>query len=513
MASRHLEHAWIAVALAGACLRCGSGSDAPRGQVVLFIDTDAPIASQSLVPAEEFKRDASVDTLRIDILDDQDRPIRGKTRQISASDLVNWPVSFGLESSAEAKLARLRLRAFRARFAEARTDPDTQAQLYEPVAGYTIDRVVEVPLPEKGAFGLRVVLHAQCRGKRPDFVRRTTCVDDPDPLSLGSFRSGLEVLPTGSERDPNALPARPLAWWPGSQADCPAGPPAQNDATRVCIPGGFFMLGNLRVVGFGALKRSDAVPAHPVVMRPFRIDRTEVTLQRYWDKIGPTAPNGKSPECTANLGAPQLPLNCVTWDEAQDICTKMGGRLPTEAEWEYVASGRGRGFLFPWGDEPPDCNSASMGHGQSAAGFEQCGLLSGPEPVASYTDKRPGGKDAIVIDDPTNPIVDMAGSVSEWMLDSFKPYDEDTSCWERDSVLTHPFCYKQAVAEHSVRGGNWSGQMEVAYVALRNNQSTDRYPSVGFRCVYPLVGAANDPILDPKGSNAKEYAQYFSKRR
>ncbi|MBI5537166.1 MAG: formylglycine-generating enzyme family protein [Deltaproteobacteria bacterium] len=514
MASRLGSFAWMLLVLPTASLGCSSDSDAPRGQVVLYIDTDAPIASQTLT--EDFKRDASVDTLRIDILDGEYRPIQGMTRIIPASDVLNWPLSFGLEPAADSKLARMRLRAFRARNAEARTDPDTKAQIYEPVAGYTIDRVVEVPLPDKGAFALRVVLHSKCRGKRPDLVRRTTCVDDPAPDRLGTYRQGIEVLPTAAAKDPNAAPARPVEWWPAASTSCDGQP---FDPDRMCVSGGFFMLGNLRVVGFGALRRSDAVPAHPVVIRPFLIDRKEMTVGRWLAAVDPNPANlpvTTDQGCTAASASPNrldLPLNCVTWNQAQEACIALGGRLPTEAEWEYVATGRGRGYLFPWSDDPPDCKSASLGHKPSSAGFEQCDALSEPEPAASYA-RLNGGRDETADDPAQGTAVDLAGSLSEWMFDSFRPYDADKECWERDALLVHPVCYKDAalVPEHSVRGGNWASQLEVAYASLRNNQGDAGYFTVGFRCVYPLAQQV-DPLLGDDTSNIAQYKVYLDSRK
>ncbi len=94
-------------------------------------------------------------------------------------------------------------------------------------------------------------------------------------------------------------------------------------------------------------------PAHVVTVKPFFIDRTEVTneqYQKFIDATGYAPPplwqGAHFPEGTATL-----PVTDVTWADANAYAQWVGKRLPTEDEWEFAARGPDERRIYPWGEE------------------------------------------------------------------------------------------------------------------------------------------------------------------
>ena len=205
----------------------------------------------------------------------------------------------------------------------------------------------------------------------------------------------------------------------------------------------------------------DERPVHLVTLGAFWLDRTEVTLEQYQACVEARAcarPAANSRTQSSYYGNPEFanyPVTRVNWSDATSYCRWVGGRLPTEAEWEYAARGP-ESFDFPWG----------------ANVLPYCGLLNFDNCVGDTTEvgSYPAGASWIGA-------LDMAGNLSEWVAD---PYDAGYYGQSPAQNPPGPLSGEYGL----LRGGSWyDGENRVRSAFRQRGGRSDRfYLTAGFRC-------------------------------
>lgn len=208
----------------------------------------------------------------------------------------------------------------------------------------------------------------------------------------------------------------------------------------ILITGGQFMMG-----------RNDGDeyerPAHPVTVRSFYLDRTEVTNEQYQKFIATTryrAPahwqEGRFP-----AGEARLPVVNVTWNDANAYAKWAKKRLPTEAEWEFAARGAD-GRSYPWGNEWRE-GWANVARGSAGKITEVGHYPEGATPLG---------------------LLDMCGNVWEWTASGLVSYADN----------------KKVIASGKViRGGAFDVPRERATTTYRGVLPAEAArDKTGFRC-------------------------------
>lgn len=232
----------------------------------------------------------------------------------------------------------------------------------------------------------------------------------------------------------------------------------------VNIPAGGFMMGCNETVDKDcpALEK----PYHKVSLDAYKIDKYEVTAGEYKECIKAGACNNTDPKephfitvkdnmrCNIDSSnGDNYPANCVSWFGASAFCKWKGRKLPTEAQWEYAARGTD-GRKYPWGNTPPDPNTAVWNSDAT-------------QPVGS----KEAGKSAFGI-------YDMTGNVWEWTEDWF------ARNYYAQSPESNPKGPESATMK-VIRGGSFSVKNELYLRTSSRNQNSRlvRADAIGFRCV------------------------------
>jgi formylglycine-generating enzyme required for sulfatase activity len=165
------------------------------------------------------------------------------------------------------------------------------------------------------------------------------------------------------------------------------------------------------------------------------------------------------------------PVVQVSYDDATAYARWVGGRLPTEQEWEFAAQG-GRVSTYAWGDDARPDGLLMANTWQGAFPYQNDGANGwrGTSPVGSF---EPNGYD----------LVDMIGNVWEWTSSLYVAHGATAACCVGDDL-------PDTETRRVLKGGSHLCAPEYCLryrPAARSPQSDDTSTThIGFRCVYAI---------------------------
>ncbi len=281
-----------------------------------------------------------------------------------------------------------------------------------------------------------------------DFARELVSAAQPSPRAKAS----VTIPPTPIVPPPAAKVVQPPKQLPpDSRRETKVNP--KDGLKYVWIPPGSFQMGCSP--GDKECDDSEKPPHQVAITKGFWLGQTEVTVGAYkrfaaaTEKAMPRAPN-----FNPDWSHEHEPIVNVSWDDAQSYCVWAGGRLPTEAEWEYAARAGSTEARYGPLDKVAwyTANSRNRTHrvGEKRAnGFGLC---------------------------------DMLGNVWEWVNDW---YDEKYYQSSPSQDPAGPASGKYRV----LRGGSWGNLPRNVRVSYRFRfNPAGRNVDYGFRCARGVAG-------------------------
>jgi formylglycine-generating enzyme required for sulfatase activity len=208
----------------------------------------------------------------------------------------------------------------------------------------------------------------------------------------------------------------------------------------VLVPGGGMDIGSEHF--------PNAQPVHTVRVESFYLGKFEVT-QAEWKALMGSNPSAHAPKTVTNPD--KLPVNRVSWQDAQAFVQKLnervpggGFRLPTEAEWEFAA--RAGRSTFAW-----DLERVAW-FNQNPGSYYNPEPNVGPVPVGSRQPNHLG-------------LFDMQGNVWEWCSSLYAPYPYNAT--DGRESLTAP-------GLRVLRGGGYADTADYLDPAFRHGERPEQ---------------------------------------
>jgi formylglycine-generating enzyme required for sulfatase activity len=311
-----------------------------------------------------------------------------------------------------------------------------------------------------------------------------------NPLVAEAEATAAVPKKTAAQQVAFGAPVQPLVGADGALAEvwrCPKGAPnstpVEQSACFLEVQGGTWQMGVPRE-GLAVPPEQpmapppdpSVTPAHAVTVSTFWLQRAEVNVglyQRCLDAGGCSASEVLRDGALHHLSRPNevlMPANAVSWEGARQLCAWIGGRLPTEAEWEFAARGSDN-RRFPWG-------------GDAWCGYAADGTDGVPPPAAPDWSCKDSGPRPTSLSPLLGPFghTELAGNVWEWVADGWDP---GVYARRAGEAVVDPRVDGDG-ARRVQRGGSWMTEVvwDRQATVRAGVPSGTRLPDVGFRCAW-----------------------------